>query len=240
MCYFDKRFFGGQPHMKNFIFISFLLIGTCAFGQTVPKTAKTPAEFVPPGYVLLEEIKGDLNKDNQTDYVLIIKGTDRGKFVEHEFRGELDLNRRGIIVAFKKGDQYELVLENRACFLSENEDGGGYLPPDLTVSIEKGNLFVHYSHGRYGYVKYNFRYQNSDFELIGFDSSSNRGPVVNRAVSINFMTKKIRILENKNESAEGGDEEFEETWESFKLTKSIKLREIADFDDLHVKGIFNK
>jgi hypothetical protein len=223
--------------MKKTAFIIFLAIVTNAFGQSTPKTAKSPTEFVPAGYVVFNVIQGDLNKDNQTDYVFIIKGTSKDGFVNDEFRGLLDRNRRGIIIAFKNQNQYELVLENRDCFSSENEDGGVYFAPDLDVSISKGNLHVHYAHGRYGYWAYNFRYQNSDFELIGYDRSENRGPVVEYSDSINFVTKKMRTRKNINQDAEGDDEIFKETWEKFTLPKPIKLREIADFDEFDVKNL---
>lgn len=223
--------------MKNLIFIMFLLIGTNAFGQSIQKSEKSVAALLPDGYVVFEEIRGDLNKDGQTDYVFIIKGTSKDGFVEDEYRGELDRNRRGIIIVFKNEDQYELVLDNRDCFSSENEDGGDYFPPELSVSINKGNLFVQYAHGRYGYWGYNFRYQNSDFELIGYDNDENRGPVVERSVSINLMTKKMLIRENVNQDAEGGGEKFKETWKKIVVEKPIKLRDIDDFDGLHADNL---
>ncbi len=223
--------------MKKLIFIFFVAIGTNAFGQAAPKTTKSPTEFVPAGYVVSEKIQGDLNKDNQADYVFIIKETKRANFVKNKFGDEVDRNRRGIIIAFRKNNQYELVLENRDCFSSENEDGGVYFAPDLIVSINKGNLLVHYAHGRYGYWTYNFRYQNSDFELIGYDSSQNHGPLIERSTSINLMTRKILIRENINQDAEGGGEKFKEIWKKFTLSKSIKLREIANFDDFYVEGL---
>jgi hypothetical protein len=223
--------------MQKLVFIISLVIGANAFVQVTPKTAKTPSEFVPAGYVVFKQIQGDLNKDNQADYVLIIKGTDRDNFVKDEYRGELDRNRRGIIIALKNKDHYELALENRNCFSSENEDGGVYFAPELSVDINKGNLLVHYAHGRYGYWTYNFRYQTSDFELIGYDSSQDRGPVVERSVSINLMTKRMLIRENINQDAEGGDEKFKETWKKFALSKPIKLRDISDFDGFDVEGL---
>lgn len=224
--------------MKKLVFIVFLAIGTNALGQVTPKTARSPTEFVPAGYVVFEQIQGDLNKDNQVDYVLIIKGTDKANFVKDEGRGELDRNRRGIIIALKNNDRYELALENRDCFSSENEDGGVYFSPELDVSIKKGNLLVHYAHGRYGYWTYNFRYQNSDFELIGYDSDQSRGPITERSVSINLMTKKMLMKENVNQDAEeGGDEKFKETWKKFTLSNPIKLRDIADFDGFDVTSL---
>lgn len=221
--------------MKQLVLIIFLAVGTNSFGQMALRTAKSPAEFVPAGYVVFEKIEGDVNKDNQADSILIIKGTDRGNYFKDEYRGELDRNRRGIIIALKNKSHYELALDNRDCFSSENEDGGVYSAPELDVSINKGNVIIHYAHGRYGFWTYNFRYQNSDFELIGYDSSEDRGPVVERAVSINLMTRKMLIKENVNQDAQGGDEKFKETWKKFTLSKPIKLMDIANFDsfDIH-------
>jgi hypothetical protein len=220
--------------MRVLIYASLLAITTNAFSQTTTKTANFPNEFVPPGYVVFEETRGDLNKDNQEDYVFIIKGTDKKNIVTDNDRGELDLNPRGIIIAFKNNGKYELALENRHCFSSENEDGGVYFAPELDVSIEKGNLLVHYAHGRYGYWNYNFRYQHADFELIGYNSSQRRGPIEERFTSINFSTKKMLTKVNVNQDAEGGDEIFKESWKRFSLPKPIKLRDIVLFDNLHV------
>lgn len=222
--------------MQKLALIIFLASGTSVFGQVAPKTEKSPTEFVPSGYVVIQKIQGDLNKDDQADTVLIIKGTDKANFVKDESRRELDRNRRGIIIALKNKDRYELALANLDCYSSENEDGGVYFAPELGVFIEKGNLRVHYFHGRYGFWAYKFRYQNHDFELIGYDSSQNRGPITERSVSINLVTQRMLIRENVNAEA-GGDEKFKETWKKFTLAKPIKLRDIADFDVFDVNSL---
>ena len=193
---------------------------------------KEPSDFIPKGYALFEKYFGDLNKDGLDDCVLIIKKTDTTNIVTNRFDKKVDRNRRGIVVLFKKEKGYELADKNYSCFSSENEDGGVYFPPELWIKIENEKLYIHYGHGRYGYWKYTFRYQNSNFELIGYDSSSNRGPVTNTETSINFLTKKKLIKENTNENAEGGDETFKETWNKIKIENLIKLSEIKDFDEL--------
>jgi hypothetical protein len=225
--------------MQKITLAIFLLIATHAYGQVAPRVAKVAREFVPPGYVVVETIRGDLNKDLQEDEVLIIKATNKKNFVKHEYRGLLDRNRRGLIVALKKGDRYELALENRSCFSSENEDGGVYFPPELHIWVEKGNLRLHYAHGRYGSWTYLFRYQNADFELIGYDSSENSGPVVDRAVSINFLTKQMLIRENTNsvEMRALGKNQFKETSTTFVFPKLIQLQSVLDFDELDVKSL---
>jgi hypothetical protein len=195
---------------------------------------QNPNDFIPNGFVLFETINGDLNNDGAEDCVLIVKGTDKSKNVTDEVRGPLDQNRRGIIVLFKKNENYELVLKNEDCFSSENEDGGVYYAPELSIEIKKCKLYVFYRHGRYGFWGYVFRYQNSDFELIGYSSSDNHGPIVEYETSINFSTKEKIVKVNTNLGAdpetEAGNEVFETTKTKISIDKLFKLSEINDFD----------
>jgi hypothetical protein len=196
---------------------------------------KNITSFLPKGYIIFDKIYGDLNKDGIEDCILVIKGTDRNNIINDEYRGELDRNRRGIIVLFRINGNYELAIKNYDCFSSENEDGGAYYAPELDIEVSKGNLYVRYSHGRYGYWSYTFRFKNADFELIGYDDSSNTGPIVNSETSINYLTKKKILKENTNEDIEeGGDEIFKETVARINASKLTKLSEIKDFDELDV------
>ena len=214
--------------MKTILFVALLFFSIIAFGQPVLK--QNANDFIPQGFVLSGTSIGDLNKDGVDDKVLLIKGTDKGAFEKNEFGEFVDRNRRGIIILFKKDNQYQMVLKNLNCFSSENEDGGVYYAPELSLEINKGNLYIHYAHGRYGYWKYTFRYRNSDFYLIGYDSSEG-GEVVEKETSINFLSKKKQEKVNTNESAEGGDEEFRETWTNITVSKLLKLRDIKDFEN---------
>jgi hypothetical protein len=201
---------------------------------------KSPTNFLPLGFVVYEEIIGDLNNDGYEDCVLIIKGTDQNQVITDEYLGQLDRNRRGIIVLLNKITHYELVVKNDNCFASENEDGGVYYAPELSVGIEKGNLYVHYSHGRYGNWRYTFRLQNSDLELIGYDESDSNGPVVETQTSINFLSKKKQEKVNTNENAQGRDEVFQESWTNIKVNKLMKLSEIKDFEGLVMSVYWNQ
>ena len=210
-----------------------IVLTISVYAQTEQRKELT--EFLPVGYVIFDKVYGDLNKDGLEDCVVIIKGTDKNNIIKDEYRGELDRNRRGIIVLFNKKGSYELGVKNYDCFSSENEDGGVYFAPELSVEIKKENLYVHYAHGRYGYWRYTFRFQNSDFELIGYDESDNFGPITNAQTSINFLTKKKLHRVNTNQNAEtDGEEIFKETWTKIKVDKLIKLSEIKDFDELEV------
>jgi hypothetical protein len=224
----------GQLRQKDTMkaLLTFLMttIITTVFGQAEQK--KNPIDFLPKGFVVFEMINGDFNKDGIEDCVLIIKGTDKNQFITDEYRGQLDRNRRGIIILFNKKDHYELLAKNYTCFSSENEDGGVYYAPELSIEIKKGNLIINYAHGRYGYWGYTFRFQNSSFELIGYDESDNQGPVVNNATSINFSTKKKLVKVNTNQNADSGEEVFKTTTKRISIDRLLKLSEIKDFDEL--------
>lgn len=191
-------------------------------------------DFIPKEYVLFDTIYGDLNKDKLEDCILIIKRTDKENIVEDRFEAIVNRNRRGIIILFKSENGYQKAAENLDCFSSENEDGGVYFAPELYFDVKRGNLIIHYGHGRYGWWKYTFRYQESKFKLIGYDSSNNFGPIVNSETSINFLTKKKLYRENTNKDAEGGDEVFKETWSKIKIEALLNLSEIKDFDSLEM------
>ena len=197
-------------------------------------------DFIPKGYKLFEKISGDLNKDGLEDCVLIIKATRKDGF-ERDYEGKLiDRNRRGIIVLFSEEKGYKVAVKNYNCFSSENEDGGNYFSPELGVIIKDSKLYLHYYHGRYGYWEYCFRYQNSDFMLIGYEASHDRGPVVLFKTSINFLTGVEYDDENINAynfNADSDDdseidEVFKRTVVKLKKKPLMKLSEIEDFDEL--------
>lgn len=188
-------------------------------------------DFIPKGYVLSEKHFGDLNKDNRQDIILMIKGTQKDRIVNTYSGEKVDRNRRGMIILFKNQNGYQKVAENINCFSSENEDGGAYFPPELFIEVTRGNLIIYYAHGRYGFWKYTFRYQDSDFKLIGYDES-NGGAVINSTLSINFLTKKKLVKENINKNAVGGDEIFKESWSKIEINGLLSLSIFKDFDDV--------
>jgi len=105
--------------MKRLALLIFLVVGIHAVGQAQAKTAQSPDDFIPAGYVVTQKIQGDLNEDDQPDYVFILKGTDKNKIVKDERGGESDRNRRGVLVVLSTRNGYELALDKRSCFYSE-------------------------------------------------------------------------------------------------------------------------
>lgn len=186
--------------------------------------------FIPAKFDLYEAIEGDLNKDGKKDAVLIVKATDPKAFVHDEYRGELDRNRRGIIVLLNQNGRFVPIVRNLTCFSSENEDGGVYYAPELWVEIGKNILSISYSHGRYGHWNYGFRLEGNDLRLIGYDDSNNHGPYVISETSINFLTGKKLIRENMSQDEET-EPRFKEKWSKANYPP-VYLSKIKNFDDL--------
>lgn len=192
-----------------------------------------PAKFSIDNQKITDVVTGDLNKDGIVDYVYLVKGVDLKHVVKSEMMGFVDRNRRGLVILLSQGDVYKLAVQNLGCFSSEFEEPGNYYQPELDLFIERGVLKVHYAHGRYGYWRYLFRFQQEAFELIGYVHSYG-GAIIEKEVSINFSTRKKKVKLNTNEFAQGGDEDFQVEWSTFKLDNLIKLSEVKDFDNLNM------
>jgi uncharacterized protein YegP (UPF0339 family) len=217
--------------VKN-LFICVLALLLFAISSAKSKE-QANGKLIPAGYRLFEELHGDLNNDGRNDLVLIIKGTDKNKIVQDEQLGKLDRNRRGIMIFFNTGNGYKLALENRDCFSSENEDGGIYFAPELYIEIEKGNLYINYSHGRYGAWEYTFRYRNGEFVLIGYDtynkkSSCNDAIEMDISKSFNFLTKKT--LTEKTYYYADSKSKTDKKWNNIVVNNLVRLTDIKDFD----------
>lgn len=208
------------------VFFLVSLPGASAFADT----AEPWSSLVPKGFHVTETIRGDLNQDGQDDVVLLVKASDPADIVTDKFGERVDRNLRGLVIAFRDHNGYRLALKNPTCFSSEHEDGGVYYAPELSVSVERGSLVLHYSHGRYGYWRYTFKYQHGDFTLIGYDRSVDRGPVVETFTSINLSTGKKLKKVNMNSEVPDADERFVEHWSWIVVTKPILLSEIASID----------
>lgn len=200
--------------------------------QQLKKDRVLYKHHLPQGFSLFQAVKGDLNQDGRDDVVLIVKGTDPKQWMNNQFQERVDRNRRGIIVLLNHQGQYQPFTQNLNAFSSENEDGGVYFPPELWIEIKNNKLKINYAHGRYGGWGYTFRIEAQDMRLIGYDSASHFGPLVQRENSINFLTQKRLERINTHEDAER-EPIFKEVWTKVNTTP-IYLSKIKDFDELDV------
>ena len=167
--------------------------------------------FVPKGWLLEREIKGDLNADRTDDLVLILHDNDPANLTTPEvgMDSPLDTNPRMLAVALAdaKGG-YRLALANstiipRIIYSNESDplsESGG-------VSIDRGSLVVviyyFYSSGGSdtGHMDFRFRHEDDGFRLIGYDRVNvNRMSGEIKNVSANYLKRKVVIKTGSIES----------------------------------------
>lgn len=224
----------------TFTFLIMILSGII-FAQTVPATGKSVNDFVPKNWKIIKQVQGDLNKDRKEDVVLVIEENNPENIIKNEGLGssELNLNPRTLLIIFKTQNGYELKEMNKTFIPKENDEESPCLMDPLVegdIQINKGVLLLSLNYwlscGSYGISRdtYTFRYQNGEFELIGFDSmeaSRSSGEIIEH--SVNFSTKKMSITTGENlfgnpDEEEEIEPEIKTEWKTFKLKKLKNLK----------------
>lgn len=225
--------------MKIFLMtIVFLTSAQFAFGQQefpMPKPADYPeikttgaktADFVPAGWQVTGEAKGDLNGDKIEDAALAVQGADARFITKNEGLGttEFDTNPRMLIVLFGTKDGYKLAAQNNSIIAMA--DYPTMDEPFESIEIARGvlqiKLQMFMNAGGWGMSNhtYKFRFQNAEFALIGADLRNvqrNTGEMTER--SYNFMTRKV---ETKTGSIE--HDKTKRTVRAFKVGKLPTLK----------------
>jgi hypothetical protein len=177
-----------------------LLLSSFSFAQEdravidksrLPLEATAVKDFVPPGWVMEEQVSGDLNGDATPDVAL--------KLVQERTGGDEDVilerHRVLIILIASKDDKWrraaiaDKLLQCTSC-------GGalyGVVVAPANVQITKGVLIVNQDHGSRNVTEQTFRFRyeakTEKFVLIGLDINNNdraTGEVVEE--SMNLLT----------------------------------------------------
>ena len=160
--------------MKQLILTIFILLQLDSFAQTDTTNYKFDHKVI--------EVIGDLNKDSLPDKVIVTQDT---------------LNENSpyrVQVFFKEPNgQFKLIVTTTKIIEPQYPDGkDGYRTDDFSdVTINKGVLSVNFQLLR-GHFEYKFRYQNGNFELIGFSEGYSDGQGVVSSTDFNLSTG-IRI-----------------------------------------------
>ena len=205
--------------MRIVFLLAFLLLATRATAQldvpevTYPRLtrqATSAAGFVPAGWTLEKNLRGDLNGDGAADLAMVLRQTDRRNVVSNtEGLGveSLNTNPRILAVAFasKSSGGYTLAVENHR--LIPRHDSPTLDDPFQDMVIVKGTLQVSLlqfaSAGSWGTstTKFTFRNKGNCFQLIGYDRNElHRGSGETTDLSINFLTKKATVSTGNIES----------------------------------------
>jgi hypothetical protein len=227
--------------MRLILLLLFITSGFFAASQNnsllINISGRNSNDFLPAGWKIIDSAQGDLNKDSLPDQAFIIENTDRKNFVKNDGMGgdTLNVNPRILLVLFKEKttDNYRLVGQNNAFIPPPNDTLSPCLVDPLAetegITIKNGVLGLHFQYwlscgswftSNHDYL---FRYQNKQFELIGFNSMEfHRASGEMSEYSINFSTKKLSHTEGGNM--------FEETitkpkttWKKFTIPKPLSL-----------------
>jgi hypothetical protein len=185
--------------------------GAPAFDKSkLPEAGQSAADFVPPGWVLEEQVAGDLNGDAVLDLAL--------KLVQEKPAGakedEIIERQRALVVLFKGGDGRlrraavaDKVLQCTSC-------GGafyGVVEAPAEVKIERGVIVVSQDFGSREVTEhtYRFRYEPAAarFVLIGFDSTTrDRLTATVTQESTNYLTgRKVTTTTTPPKTPRGRD-----------------------------------
>ncbi|RNL50707.1 hypothetical protein [Pedobacter jejuensis] len=231
--------------MKNVIILVFLFVSIKhSIAQTKQLAIKTTAtkitDFVPAKWKLIAQAKGDLNKDGLEDCALVIENTNPENLLSNKDKlggDTLNVNPRYLLVIFKKSNGiYELATKNTSFIPPANSEESPCLTDPFAenggIEINKGLLSVHlqnfYSCGAWEVYNFDyiFRYQNQQFELIGYNKSSmHRSSEEETSKTINFSTMKMNYTSGTN--AFKDDNKPKTVWKNIKPIKLLSLQTIT-------------
>jgi len=194
----------------------------------IKESASKTSDFIPAGWKILGEAKGDLNGDKIADVAVVLQGTNPKFISKNDSLGTetFDTNARLLIVLFGGKDCYKLIEQSKTAVASS--DSPTMEEPFDSVEIKNGVLqleqHIFMSAGGWTTSRhtYKFRYQNAGFAVIGADIVSvqrNTGEMEDR--SYNFLTRKVKIGK--------GSIENDKTKNTTRNLKSAKMQTLKSF-----------
>jgi len=211
------------PGNSLFVIVA-LLVSRVAFCQAFSypsfnKSIKTIDNLLSSDWILKDSAAGDLNGDNLPDLVVVTQWKD----TIEELRPDNTVNvgsPRILLIFFKnsKTGNFDLALQHNTFIIRYGEGG---MDPEAygKVSIKNKVLDIFYSLLR-GHAEYKFRYQESDFYLIGATTGGESGGQIDYW-DINFLTKKA-----KHEWGDISDEKLKAKWVNVPVQKLKKLKDL--------------
>lgn len=176
---------------------------------------------------LLQEVTGDLDKDNIPEKVVVYTTTDLDK-------DELGLVRE-LQILKKTGEKWRIWKTSRNVVLP-SEGGGMMGDPFQEIEIRNGILLITNAGGsswKWGYTD-KFRYQNGYFELIGH--SSEYGKLCEYMVNLDYNLATGQVdIKKEYETCENDDQKITKK-ENEKFTYRLKYR--VTMDNRKVKIVF--
>lgn len=185
------------PGIPGTIALLFLLVffsTSVASEYTIPGKGPDVKAFVPAGFLIMEQAKGDLNKDGIPDVVLVLKN----KAEDRKNMDTEEIHRLLVIIFGVQGGGYTLSASSKEATLCKT-CGGVYGDPFASVKIVRGTIVIdHYggSRERWGYT-HRWRFQEGGWFLIGLTSrTEDTGNGASEVTDTNFVTGDRTVEKN--------------------------------------------
>ncbi|HBE78739.1 MAG TPA: hypothetical protein DDW65_13335 [Firmicutes bacterium] len=166
---------------------------------TLVKQGKDIHSFIPPGWKLIKNTQGDLNKDGLADIAGILESKAPPKDLA-------EAPPRILFIAFRENQQYRLSFQTEKAILTADM-GGVWGDPLESISVDHGSLLINFYGGsnERWFQSYRFRYQGNGWYLIGATLGSYFTPTgAGQTEDYNLLTGMMIITttdKNGNEQA---------------------------------------
>ena len=193
-----------KPILFLLIFMSFSLVA---------QKSNKKDNFV----VQIKKVTGDLNKDNLVDLVIVTQDTINPKAPY----------KLSVFFVQPNGTSKKIVSTTKAIDSQYPEGKDGYYNGQFfyDIAIEKGILTIKNELTR-GNFEHKFRYQNNNFELIGFSETYSDGQGTMGTVDFNLSTG-IRV--STTERYDDSDEKPTRSQKKILIRPLPKLQNFAPF-----------
>ena len=186
--------------MKTSFCILSLIFSTFCFAQK---------EFQPKGSTIIETVDGDLDGDKIPEKVMVYDTKDIGEMG----------NLREIQILKKVNGKWTILEKSRNAIL-DSDSGGMMGDPYVGTTIKNGLLIINHFGGsswKWGFTD-KYRYQNGNFELIGYTSEGGRPGDFWTTVDFNLSTGQINFKKEVENEADYGKSK-QETY----IKKGVKI-----------------
>lgn len=203
-----------------------------AFEAPKPDDLKPIAHHIPENWQTIALASGDMNKDKQTDYAVVIQATNKEKIIkEDEYTPELDSNPKQLLIIWgSKDGTSQLAYTDQSIIPTRDPEIPNMMEPFQSISIsKKGVLTVHHqifmSMGGWEMqnMHFLFRYQDKALKLIGYDHET-----MHRASGM-FEKNSYNLLTQKQQTVSGSmsNPKHKEKWQTFTPRKTWRLGNIT-------------
>lgn len=178
---------------------------------------------------VLEEIKGDLDGDGKAEWVVVTETSRQAPNGMGKMR-KLDV--------YKLDNGQKRLWQSSEQVVLPSQAGGMMGDPFQGISIRNGSLFIEHAGGSSWKWSYRdqYRYQNGQFELIGYQSNAGRLCDYWEDVDANLSTGKIvyrKTIDADGENCEPASSKFTNIHQTF-TNKNLKL----NFNNRHQQEVY--